>query len=188
MKCKNLQINSNLSLLITSANPGVDITLLFKKYDLAVGICTMPINKNGPIKLKISLSTTAVHDLTSDLNEKGLPQAFFYYSAYLLVFLTICCMISLSKKTTHNIVQCHIFCTTSGSKVTTEHISVSCVIVHSLPPEISVQYFLFIITVIIYNCICYSYVVNFIITTANTVTATITLNFRLNCTQFPARH
>ena len=47
----------------------------------------------------------------------------------------------------------------------------SCVNVHSLPPEISVQYFLFITTVIIYNYICYSY-----------------LNLRLNCTQFPARH
>ena len=41
-------MNSNLSLLITSANPGVYITLLFEKYDLAVGFCTMPINKNRP--------------------------------------------------------------------------------------------------------------------------------------------
>jgi len=43
-----LQINSNLSLLITSANPGVDITLLFEKYDLTGGYCTMPISKNRP--------------------------------------------------------------------------------------------------------------------------------------------
>ena len=48
IKCKNLQINSNLSLLITSANPGVDITLLFEKYDLEVGFCTMLMNKNRP--------------------------------------------------------------------------------------------------------------------------------------------
>ena len=47
IKCKNLQIN-HLSPLITSTNPGVDITLLFEKYDLAVGFCTMPINKNRP--------------------------------------------------------------------------------------------------------------------------------------------
>jgi len=45
---KNLQINLNLSLQITSANPGVDITLLFEKYDLAVGFSTMLINKNRP--------------------------------------------------------------------------------------------------------------------------------------------
>ena len=50
----------------------------------------------------------------------------------------------------------YIFCTISGSKITTEHFSVSCVIVHSLSPEILVQYFLFITTAIIYNCISYS--------------------------------
>ena len=48
-----------------------------------------------------------------------------------------------------------------------QHFSVSYVFVHSPPPEISVKYFLFITTVI-YNYICYRYVVNFIITTANT--------------------
>jgi len=50
---------------------------------------------------------TGVHDLTSDLNEKRLSQAFLYCSAYLLVSLTICCMISMSKNNS-NIVQCHL--------------------------------------------------------------------------------
>jgi len=141
IKCKNLQINSNLSVLITSANPGVDITLLFEKYELAVGFCTMPINKNRPNTVQISLSVRGVHDLTSDLNKRRLSRAFLYYSAYILVSLTICFMISLSKKqlkTLHNV--SYIFCTISRYKITTEHFSVSCVIVHSLPPEILVQY------------------------------------------------
>jgi hypothetical protein len=84
----------------------------------------------------------------------------------------------LCQKTTQTIVQVtYIFCTISGSKITTEHFSGSCVIVHSLPPEISVQYFLFITTVIIYNCICYSYVIS-----------SLSPLLHLNCTQFPARH
>ena len=103
IKCKNLQINSNLSLPIASANQGVDITLLFEKYDLAVGFCTMSINKNRPKSVQISLSVTGVHDLTSDLNDRRLPLAFLYCSAYLLVSLTICCMISLSK---NNLTHC----------------------------------------------------------------------------------
>ena len=64
---------------------------------------------------------------------------FLYCSAYLLVSLTIYFMISFSKRT-QNIVQCHIFYTISGSKITTEHFCLSYVIVCSLPPEISVQY------------------------------------------------
>lgn len=87
-------------------------------------------------------------------------------------------MVSLSKKQLKTLCNVtYIFCTISGSKITTEHFSVSCVIVHSLPPEILVQYFLFITTVVIYNCICYSYVINLIITIANNVTATITETF-----------
>jgi len=43
-----LCISFEMAYIITSANPGVDITLLFKMYDLAVGFCTMPINKNRP--------------------------------------------------------------------------------------------------------------------------------------------
>jgi len=78
-------------------------------------------------------------------------------------------------QTLYNVI--YIFCAISGSKITTEHFSLSCVIVHSLPPEILVQYFLSITTFIIYNCICYSCVINFIIATANTVTVTITETF-----------
>jgi len=93
-----------------------------------------------------------------------------YYFLWQFVVWIVC-------QKTQNILQYHIFCNISGSKITTEHFSVSSVIIHSLPPEISVQYLLFIITVIIYNCICYSYVVNFIITTATTLSANITETF-----------
>jgi len=42
----------------------------------------------------------------------------------------------------------YIFCTISGSKIMNEHFFVSFIIVHSLPPEISVQYLLFVTIVI----------------------------------------
>jgi hypothetical protein len=42
IKCTDKQTNSNLSLIITLANAGVDFTLLFEKFDLVVGFCTMP--------------------------------------------------------------------------------------------------------------------------------------------------
>jgi hypothetical protein len=35
-KCKNLQISSNLSVVIISPNPGMDITHFVVKYDLRV--------------------------------------------------------------------------------------------------------------------------------------------------------
>jgi hypothetical protein len=47
-KSKNVYIISNLSHVIMSLNPGVEMTLLVVKYDLRVGCWIMPISINNP--------------------------------------------------------------------------------------------------------------------------------------------
>jgi len=47
LQSKNLQIISNISLLITLVNPVVDITFC-EKYDLTFGFCTMTVGENRP--------------------------------------------------------------------------------------------------------------------------------------------
>jgi hypothetical protein len=98
-----------------------------------------------------------------------LPRAFLYCSAYLLVSLTICYTISLSKKTKKNCTMSLAFYAPYLGPKTQLNTSVSCVIVliliASATAMSSFHYYY------CYHCHCYYH-----------------LNFRLNCTQFPALH
>jgi hypothetical protein len=78
---------------------------------------------------------------------------------------------------TQNIQQYHIFCTKPRSRITNKYFSFSSLVFHGLLYEFWMQYFLFIITFFIYNCIYYNRVISFITTTANTIITTVTKTF-----------
>ena len=75
VKCKYVQINSNISPVITLPNATADISLS------QTPPLTVPLSTD--IKLSILFILTDVHDLTNDGNEKRLPRNFLYCSAFL---------------------------------------------------------------------------------------------------------
>ena len=77
VKCKYVQIHSNISPVITLANAITDISLsLSLPHSLTVPLST-------ELNLYILFILTDVRDFTNDLNEKRLPRTFLYCSAFL---------------------------------------------------------------------------------------------------------
>jgi hypothetical protein len=92
---KNLQIISNIYLLITLTNPGVDITLFLKSLTSQLGFAQCLLVKADLKHCKFYFLSQISSISQMKKMGKRLSCAFLYCSLYLLIYLTICCMISL---------------------------------------------------------------------------------------------
>jgi len=76
VKCRTLQVHSNLSNKMTEPKTGVARNLFLEKYSLILGFCTVPISMNSDSTTHIFSAVTDCHSFTLDRLEKILPLKF----------------------------------------------------------------------------------------------------------------
>ena len=98
IKCRNLQMISNLSNVITEPKTGVAASWFRDKYRLTPGFCMVPFSTKSASTKYISSAVRMPLIYLQPLGEKYLPLNFLNCWVQRLGAATILCTLSLSKK------------------------------------------------------------------------------------------